>query len=88
MAAQNGHVDVVGVLVDAGANVNQSSTDDGVTPLHRAALKGNVHVIRLLIDGSADVHATDLQGRTPLVYAQKLGTPEAVAALRAAGATH
>ena len=88
MAAQNGHVDVVGVLVDAAANVNQAKTDSGATPLHIASHNNHLHVIQELINARVDIHATDLAGLTPLAVAQRRNRKEAVAALRAAGATH
>ena len=33
LSAESGHVDVVKVLVEAGANVDQGDKDDGATPL-------------------------------------------------------
>jgi ankyrin repeat protein len=95
IAAQKGHSDIVGVLINAGANVNQVMTGENhisdatrSSPLFVAAQFGQVDVIKVLVDAGADIHAADSDGDTPLQAARRWGTPEAVAALRAAGATH
>ena len=54
MASQNGHVEVVRVLIDAGALINQANTN-GATPLLMASQDGHVDVVRLLIDAGATV---------------------------------
>jgi ankyrin repeat protein len=52
--------------------------ENGTTPLHVAAGRGNVDVIKLLIDSGADVHAKDSDGLNALYKAHKLGNKKAV----------
>ena len=54
MASQNDHVEVVRLLIDAGALINQAD-EDGATSLFMASLNGHVDVVRLLIDAGATV---------------------------------
>jgi uncharacterized protein len=54
VASQNSHVDVVRLLIDAGALINQAN-NNGVTPLLKASRKGHVDVVCLLIDAGATV---------------------------------
>mmetsp|Transcript_26171 Transcript_26171/g.61715 ORF Transcript_26171/g.61715 Transcript_26171/m.61715 type:complete len:132 (-) Transcript_26171:303-698(-) len=49
-------------LLEAGANPN-ATTDDGRTPLHRAA---NVKMSRALLEAGANPNTADRRGRTPL----------------------
>ena len=65
MASQEGQVEVVRLLIDAGALINQA-LNDGATPLFMASLKGHVEVIRLLIDAGAMVKID-----TTMRYTQK-----------------
>ena len=78
---------MVRMLVSAHANVDQARTDNCATPMHVATVKGHADVINALAAAGADLHAADSKGITPLEAALRWGTPEAVAALRAAGAT-
>ena len=55
IAARNGHVEVVRMLAEAQANVDQP-TDKGATPLFVAAKEGHVEVARLLVDSGADIN--------------------------------
>jgi len=57
----------------------------GSTALGVAALFGHVPAIQLLLEARADVHATNLQKRTPLALAAMQGHEESVRTLLAAG---
>ena len=71
-AAQNGHVAVCRLLVDAGATLNiRSVNGDGKmqrkwSPLHAAAAAGHAGVLMFLLQRGADTCATDAEGRTPI----------------------
>ncbi len=67
-AAAGGHLGVVRLLLDRGADVN-STTMRGETPLHLAATEGNAACAKLLLERGADVHASVTAGSTPLYYA-------------------
>lgn len=48
-AAENGHTDVVELLVTSGATKDQATTDTGATPLFAAASKGHAEVATALL---------------------------------------
>ncbi len=74
-AARDGRVEIVRMLIDAGANVNVQ-TNYGKTPLHWAAWNGRVEVVRMLIGAGADVNLKDNDGWTPLHVAAGYGRVE------------
>jgi predicted LPLAT superfamily acyltransferase len=87
MAVQNGHVEVVRLLLSGGADVNQARTDTGTTLLFMAAQEGHVEVVRLLLSGGADVNqARTDTGATPLFMAAQNGHVEVVRLLLSGGA--
>ena len=53
LAAQSGHVEVVRLLLEAGADKDVAD-DDGATALMEAAYRGHVEVVRLLLEAGAD----------------------------------
>ena len=64
-AAENGHVDVVIVLLDNGADVNIVDAYNA-TALHYTAENGHVDVAKTLIQNGADVNAADFEKLTAL----------------------
>ena len=58
LAAQEGHLAVVRLLLEAGADKDAADTD-GDTALHIAAKEGHLEVVRLLLEAGADKDAAD-----------------------------
>jgi len=79
-ACQNGHTDVVSVLIAAQADIHKACADDGSTPLHVACRSKRIDVALLLLLAGADLDRLDHRGRTPLDVA---GSEETRAAVRA-----
>jgi len=74
-AAACGQLEIVKMLLEAGADVNEGERGRGVeaydyppgyTALHWAAVNFQEQTIRILINGGADVNRLDEQGSTPL----------------------
>ena len=76
-AVQEGHHDVVEVLIDAGADIEAKSSE-GCAPLHYACGDGKLAIVKLLVKAGADVCATDDQGSTCLNVASGNGHTETV----------
>jgi ankyrin repeat protein/catechol 2,3-dioxygenase-like lactoylglutathione lyase family enzyme len=57
-AAARGHLAVVRLLLEHGADANAREAGDNTTPLHWAAAHGDVDVVRALLDADADVQGT------------------------------
>jgi len=67
-ACWKGHLEVVQVLIAAGALVNVDNKNDhwGTTPLHAAAHANQAKIVEALVAAGADVNAVDGGGKTPL----------------------
>ncbi|CAK9100631.1 unnamed protein product [Durusdinium trenchii] len=87
LAASCGHLEVVRLLLEAGADKDAADTD-GSTALQFAAGKGHCHlkVVRLLLEAGADKDAADTDGSTALHFAARNGHLKVVQLLREAGA--
>ena len=80
------YTEIVGLLIGAGAAVNQP-TSNGATTLYVAAHKGHVKIARLLIDGGTAVNQARVNsGATPLYIAAEKGHAEVVRMLIGGGA--
>jgi len=64
-AAERGHVEVIKVLIDAKANIDNAENFYLVTPLHAAAKEGNVEAMKLLIDAKANLNVEDGNKNNP-----------------------
>ena len=58
IASQNGYLEIVDLLLEAGADVNTAHKESGLTPLWIAAQQGHSEIIRRLLKAGADVNAT------------------------------
>jgi ankyrin repeat protein len=67
-AAWKGHAELVKVLLDAGADVNDPNNNShwGTTALHAAAHGNQFQVVEVLVNHGADLRAKNIHGRTPL----------------------
>jgi len=79
-AIYHNNIEGVKMSLAAGANVNTSNNFLGweSTPLIEAAQKGNLQVVQWLIDGGADLDASDLHGKTALMWAAGSGYDKVV----------
>jgi ankyrin repeat protein len=68
MAAQAGHLELVELLIEAGANVN-AQNDCNSTALMFASRCGHISVVRTLLAAGANVNVQHITGKTPLAYA-------------------
>lgn len=87
LAAQCGHADVVGVLLDAGEDPNRFNppgTHAHTPPIHQAVAAGHLDVVKVLVDRGArlDIRDTIYQG-TPLGWAKYCDKPQIADYLRA-----
>jgi uncharacterized protein len=69
LAALNGDVQLVNLLISKDAEVNKK----GWTPLHYAATNGQDEVVKVLLDHSAYIDAGSPNGTTPLMMAARGG---------------
>jgi hypothetical protein len=63
-----------------------AADDEGVTPLHLAALRGDADMVGALLERGANARAADARGRTPLHLAGQANDAKVIALLVAHGA--
>lgn len=77
IAARNGHIKLVDLLITNGANVNTTKAD-GWTPLHVAAFFGHIDIVKFLLSKGADINAKANDGSTALIEATEGGKKDIV----------
>ena len=86
LSAQQGHAEVVGLLLDAGEDpdrYNPEGTHAHATALHQAALIGHLDVVRMLVERGARTDIRDkLWSGTPLDWALHNGQAAVASYLR------
>jgi ankyrin repeat protein len=85
--AEAGHLDVVKLLIECGASVDDHPRPDGATPLLIATQNGKLDVVKLLIECSAAIDMSRIDGATPLNIAVQFGHSEIVKLFIERGAT-
>ena len=86
VAAREGHLEIVRLLLEAGADKDAATTTDGATALLLAAFQGHLEVVRLLLEAGADKDSATTDGATALLVADREGHLEIVRLLLEAGA--
>ena len=88
IAAHNGHLNSVKILLGYGADIEDRGTlkiydevVEGCTPLWGAAVTGHLDIVKLLIERNADVDARTSRGSTPLRVAAHEGHLDVVRCL-------
>jgi ankyrin repeat protein len=85
LASQEGHLEVVRLLLTRGANLNVK-TEDWHTPLFLASNNGRLEVVQILLENGADLDGSDLLKKTPLHGASENGHFEVILSLLDRGA--
>ncbi|HNY22429.1 MAG TPA: ankyrin repeat domain-containing protein, partial [Treponemataceae bacterium] len=75
--------DIAILAIEFHANVD-AQRDDGISPLHLAALRSDVTSLRMLLDAKADVAARTKRRETPIALATRSMRPLSVIALETA----
>lgn len=81
IAARDGNIEQVKLLLDDGANIDAQSFKDNdalVTPLIAATLNGHSNMVRFLIENGADLNIKTHHGYTALIANIALNAPMAV----------
>lgn len=86
LAAMGGNVQIVEVLLRAGADIKATDPQIGNTALHWACTGGNIALVRLLLTKGIPVDTRNSMGGTPLMDAAKTGKVDLVKLLIARGA--
>ena len=68
LAARNGHIQCVKLLLEKGININIEGYRNG-TQLHEAVQSGEEQMITFLIDKGCNINAVDNLGKTALDFA-------------------
>ena len=80
-AIKNDNLELVKLLLAAGAQVNQRNTSyktGFITPLMVACINNNLEILKILIKNHADIDKTTTNGTTALIIAQRLGHTEII----------
>ncbi|XP_014676382.1 PREDICTED: putative ankyrin repeat protein RF_0381, partial [Priapulus caudatus] len=84
--ACSGQLDIMRLLLEAGADPNVAETKSGVTPLMRAVREGKEAAVQMLLSHGADVNAADSYGETSLYHVPCSGRLDIMRLLLEAGA--
>lgn len=84
-ASTGGHLDIVKLLVEHGAEVNKSTLTHS-TPLRGASFHGHLEVMEFLLGSGAEINTPNCIGQSPLCIAAMRGQMRAVKYLVISGA--
>lgn len=81
IAASEGRLQVINLMLDLSADVNAKSRNHGTTALHQATLNGDAAAMQVLLMAGADRNARDNHDYTPLRSAVEANKPDLVSYL-------
>lgn len=89
LAAEQGHLEIVEYLVEAGAEIDATTSEKTgeVTPLRYAIGNEDYLMTKYLIENGADVNRENSHGWTPIMTAARVGNREIIELLLDSGAT-
>ncbi|KAJ9299066.1 hypothetical protein DTO271G3_3308 [Paecilomyces variotii] len=73
IAAQGGHANIMGLLINQQVDVNAPAIESRRTPIHQAAQNGHLKVVELLLEHGATADPVDSDHITPLWSAAQEG---------------
>ena len=82
MVSQNGDIEIVRLLLEAGADPNIHKTPPIQTPLMAASAQGHIEIVRMLLDAGAKVETLDEDGWSAIMYARMQDNMDIVEMLR------
>ncbi len=85
-AATEGHLEIVELLADHGANMDRPNASDGTTAMGIAAFAGRDDIVQFLTRRAANVNAKNNEGVTPFMLAIAKCSAETVSRMVRAGA--
>ncbi len=85
-AAKMGNPQILKMLINAGADVNDVDYEEN-TPLHLAAAYGNAKAVSILLQFDSKIDQTNIRGCTPLIMAAQSHQTETYEFLKRNGAT-
>ena len=86
VAAHQGHIDIVKLLISRNADINAKHSFSGNTALIGATHQGHIDMVKLLIDANADLNIKNNEEKTALQIALGQGNTEIANLLKSAGA--
>ncbi|KAI9353228.1 ankyrin repeat-containing domain protein [Zopfochytrium polystomum] len=69
LTAREGHAELCALLIRSGADVNETDSYSGWTPIFFAASEGHISCVKVLLDAHCRVDVTDEDGWLPWTYA-------------------
>jgi len=84
IAAQEGHPDLVNLLINHGADLDLSD-EDGISPLYIASYQGHLAIVKILLDAGANPNHLGKDSTSPLYIASQEGYAEIVHLLHVVG---
>lgn len=76
LAVSKGDINIVKFLLENGADINMTGTNNGNTALHIATSFKNIDIVHLLIEHQADQTILNNLKQTPLIIAKKINAKE------------
>ena len=86
VAAQNGHITILKLLIEHKADVNLASIKEAYTPVHKAVERNQQACVQVLLDAGANIHLADTWGNTAAHKAAQKNHVELLKILKASGA--